>query len=169
MASYDIPVARQGGFSSLADAKAHRSVIGKLQRNVELSQSTAADLREADKVEVGKSGSDLYADLAPGEGHVVMLSQPEGQPLMGAELNYNPADGTTRSLIVDMGDSKLTQQGSTYKLEEQGATTYFRLDDKRGVYTVMDADSEVPRIFGDADPLKLTAGTIQLGQPIIIF
>ena len=168
-AQYDISIARQGGFGSLAEAKAHRSVIGKLQSNVELSKSVASDWREADKVEVGKAESKPYSDLAAGLGHVVMLVEAEGKPLMGAELTYNPADGSTRSLVVDQGDSKLTQQGLTYKLEEQGATTYFRLDEQRGVFTVMDAEAEVPRIFGDIEPAKLTAGTLQLGQPILIF
>lgn len=169
MAQYDIPISRQGGFGSLKDAKAHRAVIGKLQENVELSKSVAADLKEADKVDIGKVSSDLYEDLAPGEGHVIMLSQPEGAPLMGAELTYNPQDGATRRLELDLGDSSLVQQGSTYKLKEGEVTTYFKLDEQRGVYTVMDADSEVPRIFGEADPNKLTAGTIQLGAPLLIF
>jgi len=168
MAQYDISIARNGGFSSLADAKAHRTIVGKLQQQVDLSRSVASDLREADRVEVGKTGSELYQDLAPGKGHVIMLSQPEGQPLMGAELRYND-DGSTRSLALDLGESKLTQQGGTYKLEEQGATTFFRLDEQRGVFSVMDAEAEVPRIFGQADPNKLVAGTIQLGQPILLF
>jgi hypothetical protein len=97
-----------------------------------------------------------------------MLSQPEGQPLLGAELHYQE-DGTTRSLVVDMEEAKLTQQGSTFKLEENEVTTYFRLDEQRGVFSVLDAEAEVPRIFGDADPAKLTAGTLQLGQPILLF
>lgn len=169
MASYDVAISRNGGFSSLADAKAHRSVIGKLNHQVELAKSVANDCREADQADISSTGSELYKDLAPGTGHVIMLSQPEGSPLMGAELEYNPADGTTKSLVVDMGESKLTQRGQTYKLEENGVTTYFRQDEKRGVFTIMDADAEVPRIFGQADPTKLTAGTIQLNQPILIF
>ena len=168
MAQYDIPIARQG-FSSLSDAKAHYSVVGKLQQKIELATSAADECREADKVEVGKGGAELYKDLAAGQGHVIMLSQPEGSLLRGAELSYNPADGSTKSLILDMGDSKLTQQGSTFKLEEEGVTTYFKMDDGRGVLTVLDAESEVPRIFGDADPNKLVAGTIQIGQPMILF
>jgi len=168
MAQYDISIARQGGFSSLADAKAHRSLIGKLQSQVELAREVANDLRSEDQVDIGKVGSELYQDLAPGKGHVIMLSQPEGQPLLGAELHYQE-DGTTRSLVVDMEEAKLTQQGSTFKLEENEVTTYFRLDEQRGVFSVLDAEAEVPRIFGDADPAKLTAGTLQLGQPILLF
>lgn len=168
MAQYDVSIARQGGFSSLSDAMAHRGLIAKLQGQMELAQQVAADLRSEDQVEIGKVGSELYKDLAPGKGHVVMLSQPEGQPLFGAELHYQD-DGTTRSLVVEMGDSKLSQQGSTFKLEEQEVTTYFRLDEQRGVFSVLDADAEVPRIFGDADPARLTAGTLQLGQPILLF
>jgi hypothetical protein len=169
MASYDVAIARTGGFTSLAEAKAHRSVIGKLSQQVDLAKSVANDCREVDQVDVGKTGTELYKDLAAGKGHVIMLSQPEGSPLLGAELNYNPADGTTRSLVVDMGDSKLTQQGSSFKLEENGVTTYFRKDEQRGVFTIMDGEADVPRIFGDADPAKLTAGTIQLNQPILMF
>lgn len=169
MASYDVAIARTGGFTSLAEAKAHRSVVGKLSRQVELAKSVASDCREIDQVDVGKVGTELYKDLAAGKGHVIMLSQPEGSPLLGAELTYNPADGSIRSLVVDMGESKLTQQGSTFKLEEKGVTTYFRQDEQRGVFTIMDAEKDVPRIFGDADPQKLTAGTIQLNQPILMF
>ncbi len=169
MAQYDIPISMQGGFRSLNDAKAHRSVVGKLQQNVEISKSVAADLKGEDKVEIGKVSSNLYEDLAPGEGHVIMLSQPEGAPLMGAELTYNPQDGATRRLELDLGSSKLVQQGSTYKLQEGDVTTYFKLDEQRGVFTVLDADSEVPRIFGEADPNKLTGGTLQLGAPLLIF
>lgn len=169
MSQFQVAITRNGGFTSLAEAKAHRSVIGKLSSQVELAKSAASDCREVDKVEVASTGSELYKDLAAGEGHVVMLSQPQGAPLMGAELTYNPADGKTRSLIVDMGDSKLTQQGSTFKLEENGVTTYFQQDEQRGVFTIFDADAEVPRIFGDADPQKLIAGTIQIDTPILIF
>lgn len=160
MASYDVAIARTGGFTSLAEAKAHRSVVGKLSQQVELAKSVASDCREIDQVDVGKVGTELYKDLAAGKGHVIMLSQPEGSPLFGAELTYNPADGSIRSLVVDMGESKLTQQGSTFKLEEKGVTTYFRKDEQRGVFTIMDAEKDVPRIFGDADPQKLTAGTM---------
>ena len=169
MASFDVAIARTGGFTSLAEAKAHRSVVGKLSQQVELARSVANDCRESDQVDVGKVGTDLYKDLAAGKGHVIMLSQPEGSPLLGAELTYNPADGTTRSLVVDMGESKLSQQGSTFKLEENGITTYFRQDEQRGVFTIMDGEKDVPRIFGDADPQKLTAGTVQLNQPILMF
>ncbi len=168
MAQYDVSIARQGGFSSLTDAKAHRSLIGKLQSQVEMAREVANDLRAEDQVDIGKVGSELYQDLAPGKGHVIMLSQPEGQPLFGAELHYQP-DGSTRSLVVDLGEARLTQQGSTFKLEENEVTTYFRLDEQRGVFSVLDAEAEVPRIFGDADPAKLTAGTLQLGQPILLF
>lgn len=169
MASYDLPISMPGGFKSMADAKAHRSVVGKLQKSIELAKSTAGDLREADKVDVQSATSELYQDLAPGKGKVIMLSQPEGGPLMGAELDYNPTDGSTRRLEMDLGDSKLVQQGSTFKLQEGEVTTYFKMDEKRQVLTVMDADSEVPRIFGDADPNHLIGGTIQLPQPILIF
>lgn len=169
MASYDVAIARRGGFTSLAEAKAHHSVIGKLSEQITLANSVAKDCREVDVVEIDQTSSKLYKDLAPGKGHVIMLSQPEGAPLLGAELNYNPDNGETRSLIVDMGQSKLTQQGSTFKLEENGVTTYFRRDMSRGVFTIMDGEKDVPRIFGDADPQKLTAGTIQLNQPILMF
>lgn len=169
MSQFQIPISMAGGFSALADAKAHHNVIGKLKESVDLAASTSADLRQADKVDVGKVSSDLYQDLAPGQGHVVMLSQPEGRPLQGAELNYNPADGAVRSMIIDLGDSKLSQAGHTYKLEDHGVTTYFQQDEKRGVFTVLDADSEVPRIFAGADPRKLMGGTIQIEQPFIIF
>ncbi len=168
MASYDVAIARTG-FTSLSEAMAHRNVIGKLNQQVDLAQSVASDCREIDQVDVGKVSSELYKDLAAGKGHVIMLSQPEGAPVYGAELNYNPADGTTRSLVVEMGDNKLTQQGSTYKLEENGITTYFRKDEQRGVFTIMDGEADVPRIFGKADAAKLTAGTIQLNQPILMF
>lgn len=169
MASYDVAIARSGGFKSLAEAKAHHTVIGKLNDQVKLANSVAKDCRENDLVEINTTTSKLYKDLAAGQGHVIMLSQPEGQPLFGAELTYNPADGATRSLVVDMSESKLTQQGSSYKLEENGVTTYFRKDEQRGVFTIMDGEADVPRIFGDADPQKLTAGTIQLNQPILMF
>lgn len=169
MASYDIAIQRNGGFSSLKEAKAHRAVIGKLTNQVELAKSVAADCREIDKADIGKTGSDLYKDLAPELGKVVLLSQPENSPLLGAELSYNPADGATKFLVVDMDSSKLTQSGSSYKLEENGVTTYFRQDTQRGVFTIMDSESEVPRIFGDADPQKLIGGTIQTNQPFILF
>lgn len=169
MAQYDIPISMPGGFKSMADAKAHRSVVGRLQQMVDISRSTAQDLKDADRVEVGKTGSDLYTDLAPGQGHVIMLSQPEGRPLMGAELRYNPADGQVRSLQLDLGESKLDQQGQTFKLEEQGTTTYFKLDEQRGVFTVLDTEAQVPRIFGDANPQSLIGGTLQLNSPILIY
>lgn len=169
MSSYDLPISMPGGFKSMADAKAHRNVVGKLQKSVELARATAADLRAADKVDVQSATSELYQDLAPGKGKVIMLSQPDGGPLMGAELDYNPADDSTRRLEMDLGDSKLVQQGSTFKLQEGEVTTYFKLDDKRQVITVMDADADVPRIFGGVDPQNLTGKTLQLPQPILIF
>lgn len=169
MAQYDIPLLRQGGFGSLAEAKAHRSVVTRLTEQIDLARSVADDWREADRVDVGTVGSELYKDLAPGKGHVIMLTQPEGAPLMGAELHYDPETGVTRRLVVDQGDVRLTQQGSAYKLEEHGVTTYFRLDPERQVLTVWDAESEVPRIFGGADPVKLTGGALQLSKPIVLF
>lgn len=169
MAQYDISVQSKGGFPSAVAAKAHRQVVGKLAERMELAKSVASDCQEVDKAEVGNPGSELYRDLAAGQGHVIMLSQPEGGPLMSAELNYNPQDGNLRRLEVDMGDYKLTQQGSTFKLQEGEVTTYFRLDEKRGVITVQDPDSETPRIFGGVDPQLLCGNTLQLGQPILIF
>jgi hypothetical protein len=168
MAQYDIPLTRPG-FGALSEAMAHRQVVGKLIARKELAAQVAQDWSEADKDKVESSGGELYKDLAPGKGHVIMLSQPEGRPLMGAELTYDVKTHATKTLNIDMGEAKLSQVGETYKLEEDGATTFFRVDDLRGVLTVMDADSEVPRIFGKADPAKLTAGTLQLGQPILIF
>ena len=167
--TYDISISRRGGFGSLQEAMAHRKVVGRLTELVEQSTTVAQQLRQADVVEVGQTGSDLNRDLAPGQGQVVMMSESEGQPLYGAELSYNPADGSTRNLTLELPGSKLTQLGSTYKLEEGGVTTYFKHDANRGVLSVMDAEADVPRIFGGADPQKLTAGTLQLGQPLLIF
>lgn len=169
MAQYDIPISMQGGFKALPDAKGHRNVIGKLQQSVELAKSLTSDLKEMDKVELGATPSDLYKDLAPGQGHVIMLSQPEGSPLMGAELDYNTTTGDTKRLVIDMGDSKLTQMGSTFKLEEPNATTFFLQDAQRGTFTVLDPEKEVPRIFSGADPVKLMGGLIQLNHPILLF
>jgi hypothetical protein len=172
MGQYDIPLSMSGGFQSLADAKAHRNVMSKLLDNRNLATETADDMREIDAVELGSTPSDLYKDLAAGKGHVIILSQPEGRPVLGAELNYNPADGSTKSMVMDFGDSKLTQYGSTYKLDEgegkEQVTTYFKFDDNRGVVSVLDPDAEVPRIFGEADPDKLTKGVLQPGVPTII-
>ena len=166
--SFDIPV-RQN-FTSHVEARAHRQVVGTLTRQMEIAQQTASDLREADKVEVGRVESELYKDLASGAGHVIMLSQPEDQPLAAAELRFDPNSGSVRSLQIDYGNgSKLEQQGSTYKYEQNGMVTYFKHDAARGVLNVMDGEADVPRIFGDADPNKLTAGTIQTNTPIFMF
>ena len=172
MGQFDIPLSMAGGFSSLADAKAHRNVTSKLLQHRDLAAETAEDMRSIDAVEIGSTPSDLYKDLAPGQGKVIILSQPEGQPLLGAELDYNPADGSTRNMVMDFGDSKLTQFGGTYRLDEgQGqekVTTYFKFDQNRNVVSVLDPESDVPRVFGDADPHKLTKGVIQPGVPNII-
>lgn len=138
MARVDIPLVRQGGFPSLEEAKTHRATVDRLKGQIELARSVAADWREADRVDVGAVGSELYKDLAPGRGHVVMLTQPEGAPLMGAELHYDPKDGTVQRLVVDQGDRVLTQEGSLFRLEEQGTTTWFQLDEQRQVLTVWD-------------------------------
>jgi hypothetical protein len=167
--AFDIPVNRPKGYGSLQEAMAHRKVVGKLMEKVELSKSVAEELRSVDVAEVGQSGSELSRDLAPGKGHVIVLNETDKQPLVGAELSYNEADGATRSLTLEMPDSKLTQMGSSFKLEEGGVTTYFRHDANRNVLTVMDGQAEVPRIFNGTDPLKLTSGTIQSGQGILIF
>lgn len=172
MGQFDVPLSMAGGFSSLADAKAHRNITSKLQQHRELATETANDMREIDEVEIGSTPSDLYKDLAAGAGKVILLSQPEGSPLLGAELSYDPADNSTKHLVMELSDSKLTQYGSTYRLDEgQGkdeVTTYFRFDDNRGVVSILDPDSEVPRVFGDADPNKLTKGVLQPGVPNII-
>lgn len=172
MGQFDIPLSMAGGFSSLADAKAHRNVTSKLLQHRDLAAETAEDMRSIDAVEIGSTPSDLYKDLAPGKGKVIILSQPEGKPLLGAELDYNPADGSTRNMVMDFGDSKLTQFGGTYRLDEgQGqdqVTTYFKFDTNRNVVSVLDPESDVPRVFGEADPNKLTKGVIQPGVPNII-
>ncbi|MBI3928480.1 MAG: hypothetical protein HY319_23260 [Armatimonadetes bacterium] len=169
MAQYDVPIAVRGGFSSLSDAMAHRRVIQRLEDAVQTAASVAEDLRGEDKAELGATPTDLYTDLAPGLGHVIVLSQPEGQPLMGAELHYRPESGEVQTLSLDLGEAKIDQVGHTFKLQEDGATTFFQKDERRGVYTIMDPDQEVPALFQGADPQKLTAGTIQLGAPILIF
>ena len=169
MASYDVAITRRGGFSSLTESRAHHLVVGKLSQQVELARSVANDCREIDRAEIGTIGSDLYKDLAAGKGRVIMLSQPEGSPLFGAELTYNPADDSIQNLVVQMGENKLTQKDSTYKLEEKGITTFFRHDEARGVFTIMDGETEIPRIFGGVDPRLLTADTPQPGQPIPMF
>jgi hypothetical protein len=167
-ATYDLPI-RQN-FTSLTEARAHRQVVGTLTQQLEIARQTSADLREADKVEVGKVPSELYKDLASGEGHVIMLSQPEDKPLAAAELKYDPKSGNLTSLEIDYGNgSKLHQVRSTYKFEQDGVTTFFRHDEARGVLTIMDGETDVPRIFGDADPAKLTAGTIQSNSTIFIY
>lgn len=136
MTRTEIPLTRPGGFPSLEEAKAHRSLVAKLMGQIELARSVADDWREADKVEVGSVGSELYRDLAPGQGHVVMLTQPEGAPLMGAELRYDPADGSVQSLVIDQAERVLSFDGSSYTLVEGGVTTRFSLDEARGVLTV---------------------------------
>ena len=170
MAQFDIPISMPGGFQSLADAKAHRSVIAKLQHSLDIAQELSADLRSIDKADLGPATpSELYKDLAPGKGHVIMLTQPENAPLMGAELRYDVESQETRSLVLDFSGSKLTQVGTTYKLEEPSATTYFRLNSQQGVFTVLDADQEVPRLFEGADPKKLVGDTLQTSKPLVIF
>lgn len=162
--TYDVAISRTGGFKNLTEASAHRKVVGKLTELVSQATTVADQLRGADQVDIASTGSELNKDLAAGKGHVVMLSENAG-----AELNYNPTDNSTRSLTLELPGQKLTQMGGSYKLEEGGITTYFKLDDKRGVLSIMDAEQDVPRIFGEVDPKQLTAGTFQLGQPILIF
>lgn len=173
MGQFDIPLSMPGGFKSLADAKAHRNVVSKLTENRDLAVETAGDMREIDEVDISSTPSDLYKDLAAGKGHVILLSQPEGSPLLGAELNYNPADESTRQLVMDLDSSKLTQVGSTFKIEEGAGpaktTTYFKFDDKRGVVSVLDTEHDVPAIFGEANPQTIIGGTLQGGIPILVF
>lgn len=172
MGQFDIPLSMAGGFTSLADAKAHRNITQKFIQNRDLAAETASDMREIDEVEIGSTPSDLYKDLAAGKGKVIFLSQPEGSPVLGAELDYNPTDNSTKSLVMDLGDHKLTQYGNTYRLDEgegkETVTTYFKFDERRGVVSVLDPNNDVPRVFGDADPNKLTKGVIQPGAPTII-
>lgn len=161
---FDLRIDRSNGFANLSEAMGHRRVVGKLMEKVELAQSTAAQLVQADDVQL--SGNQ---DLAPGKGHVILLSKtPDGQDY-GAELKYNPKDGNVSTFELQMPGSKLTQLGSSFKLEEGGVTTYFRPDNNRGVLAVMDSQAEIPRIFGDADPNKLTGGALQSGQGILMF
>lgn len=167
--TFDIAVNRPSGYGSLQEAMAHRKVVGKLMEKVEQSNAVSQQLRDVDVVEVAQTEPELNRDLAAGKGHVIMLSESDEQPLYGAELSYNPADGSTRSLTLELPDSKLSLLGTSYKLEEGGVTTYFRHDPSRGVLSVMDPEADVPRIFNGADPLKLTAGTIQSGQGFLIF
>lgn len=172
MGQFDIPLSVAGGFSSLADAKAHRNITQKLIQNRDLAAETASEMRALDEVEIGSTASELGKDLAAGKGKVIILNQTEGKPLVGAELSYNPADNSTKNLILDLDDHQLTQYGSTYRLDEgqgeDGVTTYFKFDERRGVVSVLDPDSDVPRIFGDANPDNLTKGVIQPGVPTII-
>jgi hypothetical protein len=167
--TYDIAVKRPGGYGSLQEAMAHRKVVGKLMEKIDQSSQVAEQLRTADVAEVSSSEPELNRDLAAGKGHVIMISEDEGQPLYGAELSYNVNDGTTRSLTIELPDSKLNQLGTSFKLEENGVTTYFRHDAARGVLSVMDGKADVPQIFNGADPNKLTAGTIQSGQGFLVF
>ncbi len=173
MSQFDIPIRMPGGFKSLEAAKAHREIVGKLVEKRAMAAEAAEDLKSIDKVEIDSTPSDLYTDLAPGKGHVILLSQPEGQPLLGAELNYDPNTGETRRLVIDLDSRKLTQAGESFKLEQNGeggsSTTYFRFDDRRGVVSVVDPERQVPAIFGDADPKELTAKTLQASQPILLF
>lgn len=162
--TYDVSISRRGGFNNLAEARAHRNVVGKLTELLDTAKSTAEQLKGADLVDIASTGSDFNKDLAAGKGHVVMLT--EGA---GAELTYNPTDGSVRSLVLELPGQKFTQMGSSYKLEEGGITTYCQVDQQRGVLSIMDAEQDVPRIFGDVKPQQLTAGTFQLGKPILIF
>lgn len=174
MGQYNIALSMPGGFQSIADAKAHRNVISKLQQYRDLANETAEDMRGIDRAEIGATPSDLYTDLAAGKGHVIILSQPEGKPVLGAELSYNVNDNSTTNLVMDFGDSKLSHYGSTYRLEEgegkEKVTTYFRFNesDKTPNVAIYDPESDKPRIFGEADPDKLTRGVIQRGTPDFI-
>lgn len=167
--TFDIAVKRPNGYGSLQEAMAHRKVVGKLMGKIEESAQVAEQLKAADVVDVSSSDSELNRDLAPGKGHVIMLNEGVNESVYGAELKYNVNDGSTRSLTLELADSKLNQVGTSFKLEENGVTTYFRHDPVRGVLSIMDGKTDVPQIFGGADPNKLTAGTIQSGQGFLVF
>jgi hypothetical protein len=162
-----------GGFKDLRTAVAHGRLLKKLNDSRALATEVAGKLRDNDVVEIASTPSELYKDLAAGKGHVIMLTQQEGKPIIGAELNYNPRDNSTTNLTLELENSKLTQTTSSYKLEEgkgkDKVTTYFKYDDKRGVVSVLDDEAEVPRIFEGADPKNLIGSTLQGGIPIIIF
>ena len=167
--TYDIAVKRPNGYGSLQEAMAHRKVVGKLMEKIDQSSQVAEQLKAADVVDVSSGESELNRDLAPGKGHVIMLNESEGQPMYGAELKYNEKDGSIRSLSLELPDSKLNQVGTSFKLEENGVTTYFRHDAARGVLSVMDGKADVPQIFGGTDPAKLMGTTFQSNQGFIIF
>ncbi len=174
MGQLDIPIAMPGGFKNKEAAMAHRRIVGKLTAHREQMKELASDLVGEDRVDLGdKVPSSPWKDLAPGEGHVVMVGEDESGAISGYELKYRPKDGSTVHLSVETPDLKLSQSSSeTYCLEEgEGAdkvVTYFKFDDARGVIGVLDPNNDVPKVIGDADPRSLIKGTLQGGIPMII-
>lgn len=174
MGQIDIPLRMPGGFKDMKVAMAHRKVVGKLTAHREQMKELVGDLIGEDKVDLGdKVASDPWTDLAPGQGHVVMVGENEEGAVSGYELRYRPDSGSVLSASVETPDMSLSQSSSeTYRLEEgegdDKTVTYFKFDDNRGVVGVLDPNNDVPALLGDANPRELAKGTIQGGIPMII-
>ncbi len=155
---------RLSGFTDLAGAQAHRRVVGTLLAVEQEARQLAEDLRPLDRSNFERAGSESGQDLSPRPDHVVVLGFQES---LDAEASWTES-GTLRHLRYEDQGRTVEVNGSQLTLEQNGITTSFRVDHQRGLLTVMDPDSEVPRLFGDAEPADLGAFNIGSGGILIL-
>jgi hypothetical protein len=168
MNQYTLPVSMRGGWESLQDAKAHRAVVGKLQQALATFSAVADELKTKDRVDFDSTPPDSGIDLSKKAGQVIVLEHEHNGHRLDAEINFNPENGEVRSGRLDFEGGSLAKAGSTYRLQENDVTTFFYAN-PRGTFNVADPESEVPRLFGQANPQNLTKGTLQIQEPMFIF